>query len=198
VWASDSHRAERDRADARDLGCRKKPDRCAPDRAVSWYSRSFLLRPWARNGALWAYYDGAEEIVLKRVGPESSGMQRKQVYLLAERRNASLLDPHLTPRAVPVDDRAAKVRVAMLRNVRTLDAAQRTDFARLLLSLDARRPSTVARLKTEGASHLRGSLDVDGEVIAAMQAHGIDAKPSEYYEGKAGHSFEGSTPTNPG
>ena len=35
-----------------------------------------------------------------------------------------------------------------------LTAGQRCDFARLLLSLDARRPFNVDKLRTEGAAHL--------------------------------------------
>jgi hypothetical protein len=89
-----------------------------------------------------------------------------------------------------VDDQGAKARDALLRDGVLLDAGQRSDFARLLLSLDARRPPIVAKLRTEGAAHLRASVDLDEEVIAAMQAHGIIETPSSYLEAATGESLD--------
>ena len=51
-----------------------------------------------------------------------------------------------------------------------------------------RRPAVVAKLRNEGAAHLRASVDLDEEV--AMQAHGIGQTPSDYYEAHTGESLD--------
>jgi hypothetical protein len=62
-----------------------------------------------------------------------------------------------------------------------LTADQRSDFARLLLSLDARRPVNVRKIRDFSHRFALG-LDTDPEVIAAAQVAGLDQKPSSFYE----------------
>ena len=148
-----------------------------------------VLRPWARSGVLWGYHWDARRGVV-RVRKRGVGAFCKELDLLSLA--ASGLRPDALEREFfgAVDDRGAKARDAVLRDVALLDADQRSDFARLLLSLDARRPPVVAKLRTEGAAHLRASVDLDEEVIAAVQTHGIGKAPSAYYEEATGESFD--------
>lgn len=67
----------------------------------------------------------------------------------------------------------------------SLDNDQRCDFARLLLSLEARRPATVQKLR-DGGSYLAEALDSDPEILQAMESEGLSGSPSAYYEEQAG------------
>lgn len=71
-----------------------------------------------------------------------------------------------------------------------LTEVQRCDFARLLLSLDARRPENVKRLRSQGASDLAASLDADSEIRAALAEHGVAEYPSVYAKVELGWDFE--------
>lgn len=90
-----------------------------------------------------------------------------------------------------VDTKGATARDILLeKGPSSLTEIQRCDFARLLLSLDARRPVNVERLRTEGASDLSASLDANAEVRAALAEHGIAQDPSAYAEAELGWDFE--------
>jgi hypothetical protein len=67
---------------------------------------------------------------------------------------------------------------------------QRCDFARLLLSLDARRPSIVGRLRKEGKDHLVNALNADPEIQVAMARQGISETPASFVEDRLGCSLE--------
>jgi hypothetical protein len=67
-----------------------------------------------------------------------------------------------------------------------LSGDQRCDFARLLLSLDMRRPAIVGDLRTKGQEHLARDLDTDREILAAMGEAGISEAPSSYVENQLG------------
>lgn len=90
-----------------------------------------------------------------------------------------------------VDTKGAIARDVLLeQGPNRLTEVQRCDFARLLLSLDARRPENVERLRTHGASDLAASLDASPEVRAALAEHGIAEDPSVYAEAELGFDFE--------
>lgn len=90
-----------------------------------------------------------------------------------------------------IDTKGAAVRdVLIAGGPNCLDGNQRCDFARLLLSLEARRPSVVDRLRREGAAHLVSELDSDFEILAALEKRGIGDAPSTFVEEKLGWSLE--------
>ena len=64
----------------------------------------------------------------------------------------------------------------------SLDRDQRCDFARLLLSLEARRLPVVRRLR-EGHSLLANAIDNDPEIINAIEAEGLSGSPSALLAG---------------
>jgi hypothetical protein len=70
-----------------------------------------------------------------------------------------------------------------------LTADERTDFARLLLSLETRYPENVARLKGEVANQLKDLLDSDTEVRRAIAEAGEVRKASEILEEQGATDF---------
>lgn len=71
-----------------------------------------------------------------------------------------------------------------------LTEVQRCDFARLLLSLDARRPVNVEKLRKEVTRYLANELDADSEIRAAMDEHGIKDSSSDYVDRQMGWFLE--------
>ena len=79
-----------------------------------------------------------------------------------------------------VDTRGARVRDRLLTdNPQSLDLDERCDFARLLLSLEARRPAIVRRLRDSGARYLSDVIDGDSELQLEMAREGLAGTPSE-------------------
>ncbi|MBE0533576.1 MAG: DUF4238 domain-containing protein [Rhodospirillales bacterium] len=72
---------------------------------------------------------------------------------------------------------------------------QRSDFARLLLSLEARRPANVKRLRTEGTATFRNGLNNDPEILREFEKHGINMPPSDFVEQELGRDLEDSALT---
>lgn len=90
-----------------------------------------------------------------------------------------------------VDNRGATARSILLQSGPTvLTEDQRCDFARLLLSLDVRRPNIVKKLREDGVQTYKAGLDSDSEILSAMSKAGIEEKPSLYYERTTGVSLE--------
>ena len=90
-----------------------------------------------------------------------------------------------------VDDKAAKA-FGRVRSgeISSLTNDERCDIARLLLSLDGRRPSIISKLKSEGSAQLKSGLDNDEEIISLMAEHGIEGTPSEFFEKEADQTLE--------
>lgn len=152
------------------------------------YVPRFVLRPWRRLGKLWGYYKSMRgDIRVRKLGV---GAFCKELDLLSLKASGLRADALERDFFGAVDDCGAKARDALLRDGALTSADKRCDFARLLLSLDARRPQLVARLRTEVAEQLRASVDLDDEVIAAMRDHGIAQAPSTYFEERTGQLFD--------
>jgi uncharacterized protein DUF4238 len=73
---------------------------------------------------------------------------------------------------------------------KSLNSDQRCDFARLLMSLDIRRPSTVAKVRETGTTGFVDGLNNDPEILAAMEQMGITETPSSFYEQQSGTFLE--------
>lgn len=69
-----------------------------------------------------------------------------------------------------------------------MSAKERSDFVRLLLSLEARRPEIVGRLRGEGAEHYRANLNTP-ELQERITRHGIVGSPADYFETVTGASL---------
>ena len=71
-----------------------------------------------------------------------------------------------------------------------LSGDQRCDFAHLLLSLEARRPVNVKKIRKEGSRFLADGLDSNSEILAAMAEKGLTETPSLYYQQITGTLIE--------
>jgi Protein of unknown function (DUF4238) len=154
-----------------------------------------LLRPWlvqspdGQRELLGYWWDcRGQKLTIKRKGLDAFCVQ---LDLL------TLKNHHLGRDAIErvffgdVDTKGAIARGILLeQGPNRLTEVQRCDFARLLLSLDARRPENVKRLRTQAASDLAASLDASPEVGAALAEHGIAEDPSAYAEVELGWDFE--------
>ena len=74
----------------------------------------------------------------------------------------------------------------LLERVAPVAEVQRCDFARLLLSLEARRPVIVDWVREEGSRFLAEDLDSDPEIRDTMESEGLSELPSQWIERQAG------------
>ena len=89
-----------------------------------------------------------------------------------------------------VDTRGALARDSLLTNgPRSLNHDKRCDFARLLLSLEARRPAIVGQLRDYGTRYLAQAIDNDPEILSEMKKQGVSGSPSEFLN-QQGFSFK--------
>ena len=154
-----------------------------------------LLRPWlirsARGqdvlmGFWWNKRDG--NLACKLRGLDSFCWQLDLLSLKAHHRGRDAIEKLFFGE---IDTKGAAARDMLLgHEPEKLSGEQRCDFARLLLSLEARRPIIVERLRTEGSTHLRNELDADTEIRTAFVEHGISDTPASYVENQLGSSLE--------
>lgn len=71
-----------------------------------------------------------------------------------------------------------------------LTTNQRSDFGRLLLSLEARRPANVEKLRTEGPGTIRDSLNNDPDILRKFEKHRFKMVPSDFVEQELGNGLE--------
>ena len=149
----------------------------------------FLLRPWLVEDMLRGYWwdNRRGELVCKRRGPKAFCQQLDLLTLRAHKLGRDALE---TIFFGDIDTKGAKARDRLLADgPEGLSGDQRCDFARLLLSLDARRPSNVNMLRDGGRQFAEG-LDNDPEIIAAMAHEGLTEAPSPFFERNSGVSLE--------
>lgn len=154
-----------------------------------------LLRPWLRQEAgnqkvLCGHYwnDRRGQLDKKCRGLDSFCSQLDLLTL-----KSRVTDPDALERIFfgEVDNKGAIARDILLKSgPQSLTKDQRCDFARLLLSLDMRRPVIVEKLRKEGTETYKTALDSDPEILSAMTNAGIEEMPSRYYERIKGVSLE--------
>lgn len=155
----------------------------------------FLLRPWltrdAKNqevllGFWWDRRRGS--LSRKRRGLDSFCFQIGLLTLTAHRHGRDAIERLFFGE---IDDKGATARdILVASGPQRPTAEQRCDWARLLLSLEARRPPAVEKLRKEGSSFLTANLDDDPEIRAAMEEYGISQAPSSYVEQQLGWRLE--------
>jgi hypothetical protein len=95
-----------------------------------------------------------------------------------------------------VDTKGAEARDILLRDgPDKLSVDQRCDFARLLLSLEARRKNIVKKIREEAPVFFRKELDADQEIRKEMEKQGIYENPSKYVECELNWSLEDNSLT---
>lgn len=91
----------------------------------------------------------------------------------------------------PIDTKGSIARRTLFNDgPEKLTSEQRCDFARFLLSLEARRPKSVTTMRVDGSRFLAEALDCDDELLRAMKDEGRDGSPSDHVESILGTSLE--------
>jgi hypothetical protein len=151
------------------------------------YVPQFLLRPWAIGGSLRGYYWDSRRAALccNKRGPKAFCNELNLLTLTANQGHGR--DVLETKFFGYVDDLGAEARdILVAQGTSGITPEQRCNFARLLLSLDARRPSSVVQIRDVGAEVIASTLNDDAEVLTAMTELGMTESPSEFYERQAG------------
>lgn len=154
-----------------------------------------LLRPWLVNqpagdrqlhGYWWNPYTNS--LACKTRGLDSFCCQ---LDLLTLRKHALGRDAIERIFFGDIDDKGAVARDALLRSgPSALSSDTRSDFARLLMSLEARRPAIISKLRTQGPITLRDALNNDPEILREFQFREINMRPSDFVEQKLGLDLE--------
>jgi Protein of unknown function (DUF4238) len=137
----------------------------------------FLLRPWCINGVLQGYcWDSRNgKLACKCKGPKGFCYRLDLLALRARNLGRDALEKIQFGQ---IDTKGAAACDQLLTDdPKTLSADQRCDFARLLFSLEARRPANVNMLRVAGPKYLAECLDSDPEILAAMDSEGLANRP---------------------
>lgn len=154
------------------------------------YVPRFLLRKWAVDGKLHGYHWDRykQEVRAKRRGVASFCKKLDLLSLQSAGLRADTLERDFFGY---VDDRAAKVSVVLLDSgPEGLDSELRSDFARFLLSLDARRPSNVLKLRVDAVATFESDLNNDPEILEEFETEGISERPSTFLHEATGVPIE--------
>jgi len=158
------------------------------------YVPKFILSPWVKEWrpaqrTLRGYYWDERANVLKYrdKGLDAFCFRLDLLTLRGQRERRALLETRFFQH---IDDKGSQaLAVLIARGPDTLSVGQRRDFARLLLSLDARRPDIVERLRAE-AERYKTTFDSDPELLRAFAEQGEALAPSLYAERRLGWNFE--------
>lgn len=154
------------------------------------YVPETLMKPWTRSGGLVRgyYWDHRRQTLrYKELGPKAFCCLPNLFTLKSA---AAVPDAIEREFFQMVDTAGAAARDKLNFNgVRSLKDTERSDFIRLLLSLDTRRPSVVKKLR-EGGEFLREQLDNDPEVRRLAARERISSRPSIWFEQQTGVLYE--------
>ncbi len=155
----------------------------------------FLLRGWLtrnENGhnVLNGYYwdERKNEITCHRAGLSGFCWEKELLALQAHQLGRDAIERKFFGE---IDDKGAKARKLMLATgPEALCGDERCNFARLLMSLEARRPKIVGLLRSQAGEVMIPGLNEDTKIQQAFAARGIVEPPSAYYERETGTSLE--------
>ena len=145
------------------------------------YVPRFLLKPWTVGGLLNGYWWNSRRRRLdcNQKGPKAFCYDIDLLQLEEHQRGRDVLEHEFFG---SIDTKGAVARDLLLEEgPASLDNDRRCDFARLLLSLEYRRPSIVQRLR-DGRSFLADAIDGDPQVRDAIKAEGLSESPAAYAE----------------
>lgn len=142
----------------------------------------FLLRPWTVEGTLHGYWwnHHKKKIDCKRKGPRAFCNEIDLLTLQVCSKGHDAIEKRFFGH---IDTKGAESAQKMAQlGIDSLSDEERSDFGRLLLSLELRRPSFVHRLKAEGGREIRASIDGDDEILAEMAKLGLAGSPLKCLE----------------
>jgi hypothetical protein len=157
------------------------------------YVPEFLLRPWQieerGQNLLRGYYwdDRRKLVVCKARGLKSFCNQIDLLTLAHHPQGRDALEKVFFG---DVDDSGAKARDILVQSGPVgLTNEQRSDFARLLMSLEARRPTVVDTLR-QGGDQFTRKLNEDPSIVAALEKAGVQETPAQFFERRSGRKLE--------
>lgn len=153
-----------------------------------------LLRPWLIEENLHGYYFDINKRKLQRklqcriLGLDGFCYGQDLWSFKTDKRGKDAIEREFFGQ---VDTKGAAARdIILSQEPAKLTEEQRCDFARLLLSLDVRRPRNVNLLRKELPNYYAMGLDQDPVIQAALAESGVDATPSRFLEDRLGRSLE--------
>lgn len=87
---------------------------------------------------------------------------------------------------------ASAYRKLISDGVDAISRQQKHDFAKFLLSLEARRPEVLTQIRTSGVADIKQQLDSNSEIKGALARIDNNETPTQFYEKNLG-SIEGET-----
>ena len=144
------------------------------------YVSQFLLKPWTVDGVMNGYWwdNRQSRLACKRKGTKAFC---KEIDLLTLEGQDEGSDAFERIFFGEIDSKGAIARHRLLKDgPEALDNDGRCDFARLLMSLEARRQTIVHQLRGEGAQSLAEAIDNDPEILSEMEKEGLFYNPSTY------------------
>lgn len=146
------------------------------------------MRPWLwQDNHLRAYWWDQRRAVLrcKQRGVRAFGFQ---LDLLTTRNRKGLTD-QLERDFESIDTPGMVARDKLMKDrPNSLSVEQGRDFARLLMSLEVRRPRNVDNVRN-AAQVLRRTIDADPEIIEAFHKQGIQESPSSWWDRESADGF---------
>ena len=148
----------------------------------------FLMKPWAIDGEVngFGWDERIGRFFCKRKGPKAFCHEIDLLMLERHEKGRDVLEREYFG---DVDSKGALVRDRLVTvGPESLTHDERCDFARLLLSLEARRPAIVRRLR-DGAQYLAEEIDIDLDIQRGMKQSELSGTASEFLTAQ-GFSFE--------
>ena len=149
----------------------------------------FLLKPWTTDGELNGFWwdEKRSQLSCKRKGTQAFCFEIDLLTLAHHEEGRDVLERKFFG---DVDTNGALARDRLLIDgPGSLNHDERCAFARLLLSLEARRPDIVCRLRDDGIRHLEEAIDGDTDIQREMEKQGLSGTPSEFLK-EQGFSLE--------
>jgi hypothetical protein len=155
------------------------------------YLPEFLLQPWAQlagQAVAYRWDPWRRDVMVGTRSPRSVGFKWELFSLSSHPLGTDAIEESFFK---PIDNEGAMVRDRMLADgTKSLSSTERSDFARVLMSLVARRPDIVADLRTKGVTTFREGLDNNPDILEMMDEDGIEGSPSNLFETMFNHTLE--------
>jgi len=156
------------------------------------YVPETLIKPWvlgASEGIVRGFYWNRwqRKIAYRDGGPKAFCCREDLLTVASTTVKPDLIE---TDYFGPVDTLGSRARDRLLsEGPNGLSDEEKSNFIRLLLSLDARRPEQVQIYRAYGET-FKALIDADEEVQALARKHRINRRPSEWFEDYTGVLYE--------
>ena len=153
------------------------------------YVPEFLLKAWTIDSLVNGYWWNSkkDQLDCNRKGAKAFCFAKDLLTLRGREEERDALERRFF---ADIDTKGSIARRCLLENgPNSLNNDQRSDFVRLLLSFEARRPTIVRKLRDDGSRYLAESIDNDPKILRQMEIEGLSGTPSTFLT-ERGFSFE--------